>query len=152
MNLIEKRILKTLKRQSGLIKSINFIEQTIDFFDIFPKNEEDKKILEKEASNYAITLKKSPRGNFYKFITPIQTPFGDLYFFKIRWFDNSKVLFDGAADFVITDFDKFKKTYSQNNFFEPITNNSKTGYDGYKYQDKNNWICFLNSSIKTVLK
>ncbi len=147
--MIVDRINNVLNTQKDELREIQFIDKHIDFFDIFPKSEIDKKELECEASNIADLILKSGRGNFYKFKEPIETEFGLLVYFKIRWFDKTKIQYGGAPDFVITNMKKFNSLYHKDTRFIFTEQKQPPTYKCYKFQTEKTWACFMDSSVTT---
>lgn len=114
---------------------------TIDFLDIFPRSEEHKKILDKEALLLGKIIDKTERGNFYVFNTPIKTSFGDLQIIKIRKFDETRLPWLSAPDFNVEDYNKFINKYKNDKRFTYI---DKPTYKGLEFKTKNNLIYFLD--------
>lgn len=75
----EERISEDLNEINGI--------QGIDFIDIFPTSEEHRKTLDEEACKFAKLVDSTEKGNFYLLNNPIKTRWGDLRFFKIRFYD-----------------------------------------------------------------
>lgn len=145
--MIIERINNILNHQSKEILNIKYINENIDFFDIFPKSEIDKKHLENEAIELADLILKSERGNFYKFKNPITTIFGQLEYFKIRWFDKTKLKYGGSPDFVIVDMEKFSSLYGNDKRFTFTEQKQPPKYKCYKFQTGKTWACFMDSSV-----
>ncbi len=93
---------KNLKRIENDLNEIKDI-QYIDFFDVFPRNEEDKITLDKELESIATILEVTDRGNVYLLNSPIETKYGNLEYIKIRFFDETRLNWEAAADFVVKD-------------------------------------------------
>ena len=77
--------------------------QSIDFIDVFPKSEEHKIQLDNEISKISKLLQKTERGNVYLLTEPIKTKYGELKYLKIRYFDETRLNWEAAADFVVKD-------------------------------------------------
>ena len=93
---------KNLKRIEPDLKEIEGLK-SIDFIDIFPVSEEHKNQLDDEISKISTLLKETDRGNVYLLNEPIKTKYGDLRCIKIRFFDESRLNWEAAADFVVED-------------------------------------------------
>ena len=83
----------------------------MDFVDIFPRNEEDRALLNDEAIKIGNIIEKNERGTTYHLNKLIPTELGNIKLFKIRKFDGTRLLWLGAGDFIVNDFDKFKNKY-----------------------------------------
>ena len=83
----------------------------MDFVDIFPRSEEDRALLNDEAIKIGNIIEKNERGTTYRLNNAILTELGNIELFKIRKFDETRLPWLGAGDFVVNDFDKFKKKY-----------------------------------------
>lgn len=77
--------------------------KSIDFLDVFPISEEHKIKLDEELAQISTLLQETERGNVYCLNTPIKTKYGDLKYIKIRFFDESRLNWEAAADFVVED-------------------------------------------------
>jgi len=77
--------------------------QRIDFIDIFPTSEKHKEQLDAEMIKIAKLLKETERGNVYLLNQPIKTKYGELKYIKIRFFDQTRLNWEAAADFVVKD-------------------------------------------------
>lgn len=108
--MIQKRIEKIVELCKEDISQFPEIE-SMDFVDIFPISEEEKNDLDKEALKIGKVIEETTRGNFYRFFTPIKTELGNVELIKIRKFDESKLSWLGAGDFVVKDFEIFKEKY-----------------------------------------
>lgn len=89
------RIARDLQEIPGIIG--------IDFIDIFPISEEHRLALDMEAGEKAVLLCETDRGNVYALKSPIVTLYGELKYFKVRFFDESRLNWEAAADFKIKD-------------------------------------------------
>ncbi len=76
---------------------------SIDFMDIFPVSEDHRSQLDAEVARRARALQNTERGNVYELDEPIQTQYGELKFIKIRFFDETRLNWEAAADFKIKD-------------------------------------------------
>ena len=144
-------IKECLEKNKDDIASLKYVGQ-IEFFDIFPKSEKQKTELENEAENIAKIVDRSVRGNFYKFNKPLKTIFGELKFFKIRFFDKTKAVYDGAPDFIVKDYRKFIDKYKNDKRFAFIKQETPPPYEGYKFQTEKTWACFINPPMSATFK
>ena len=92
------------------IKSFPEIE-CMDFVDIFPRSEENRVALNDEAVKLGNIIEKNERGTTYRLNEPISTELGKLELLKVRKFDETRLPWLGAGDFIVHDFDKFKNKY-----------------------------------------
>ena len=100
--MIEDTVSKNLVRIEDDLKEIDDI-QKIDFIDLFPISEEHKEMLDNEAKNISKIIKETERGNVYLLNNPIKTKYGNLSLFKVRFFDETRLNWEAAADFVVSD-------------------------------------------------
>ena len=89
------RIEKDLEEIEGL--------QSIDFMDIFPISKYHQLQLEQEMEKIATLIQQTKRGNIYTLKVPLQTKYGQLKWIKIRYFDESRLNWEAAADFIVED-------------------------------------------------
>lgn len=108
--MIEKKIFKLADLCEEDISKFTEI-LNMDFVDIFPVSQQEKVDLDKEALLIGKIIEETPRGNFYRLNTPIKTKLGNVDIIKIRKFDTTRLGYIGAGDFVVADFDNFKKKY-----------------------------------------
>lgn len=94
------------------------IDATIEFCDIFSRNNDEYQRLTDEINKIGKIVYTAPTGNIYSLRKPIKTVAGLLSFVKIRRPDN-KLLLRGDADFD-TDYPKLKQQYQDNPHFELI--------------------------------
>lgn len=83
--------------------------KTIDCVTIFSASEKDYTDLNNELSGNKIVDEMS-NGTLYYLKTPIKTPYGALYFIKIRKPDNEFDNYRISVDFTVEDYDSFKNT------------------------------------------
>ena len=107
---IEVIIYKIVDLCKNDIKSFPEIK-CMDYVDIFPRSEEDRVLLNDEAIKIGNIIEKNERGTTYRLNKLIPTELGNIELFKIRKFDETRLPWLGAGDFVVNDFDKFKKKY-----------------------------------------
>jgi len=100
--MIEEIVNKNLERVEKDLKEIDDILK-IDFIDLFPISEEHKSLLDNEAKSISKIIKETERGNVYLLNNPIKTKYGNLSLFKVRFFDETRLNWEAAADFVVGD-------------------------------------------------
>lgn len=127
------RIEKDLKEIKGLGK--------IDFIDIFPTSEQHRNLLDEEAMKYSELIRKTERGNIYLLNEPVKTKYGDLRLFKVRYYDESRVNWEAAADFVVKDRDILKDKVGKDNRFSFIV---RPSWDAVEFKTQDTLIYFLN--------
>ncbi len=140
--IIEKnlnRIEKDLLEIEGL--------QSIDFIDIFPKSEEHKIQLDDEVSKISKLLEKTERGNIYLLNQPIQTNYGELKYLKIRYFDETRLNWEAAADFVVEDRDILMDKVGKDKKYSYI---KRSEWDAIEFKTENTLIYFLNPLASEV--
>ncbi len=137
---------KNLNRIENDLNEIEGLEN-IDFIDIFPTSEEHKLQLENEINNIATLKLKTERGNIYTLNNPLDTKYGKLEWIKIRYFDESRLNWEAAADFVVKDrnvlFDKVDKD-------ERFTYIKRTDWDAIEFKTKDTLIYFLQPLASEV--
>ena len=79
----------------------------MDYVDIFPRSEEDRVPLNSEANKLGNIIEKNERGTTYRLNKPISTELGNIELLKIRKFDETRLSWLGAGDFIVNDFNKF---------------------------------------------
>ena len=109
-NHIETIIHKIADLCKNDIKSFPEIK-CMDYVDIFPRSEEDRVLLNDEAIKIGNIIEKNERGTTYRLNKPISTELGNIELLKIRKFDETRLPWLGAGDFIVNDFDKFKNKY-----------------------------------------
>lgn len=137
---------KNLSRIENDLKEIEGLEN-IDFIDIFPTSEEHKLQLENEIKDIAILRLKTERGNIYTLNNPLNTKYGKLEWIKIRYFDESRLNWEAAADFVVKD---------RNVLFDKIDNDDRFTYikrddwDAIEFKTDNTLVYFLDPLASEV--
>lgn len=144
--MLEDIIKKNEDRIAQDIKEIEGIEK-IDFIDIFPKSEEHRRQLDEEVSQISRLIDRTEKGNFYLLNELIQTKWGDLKFLKIRFFDESKLQYEAAPDFVISDWNKLKQKVETDERFSYI---SREKWDAVEFKTQNSLIYFLNPLVSEI--
>lgn len=140
--IIEKnlnRIKKDLLEIEGL--------QSIDFIDIFPKSEEHKIQLDDEVSKISKLLEKTERGNIYLLNQPIQTNYGELKYLKIRYFDETRLNWEAAADFVVEDREALMDKVGKDKRYSYI---KRPEWDAIEFKTENTLTYFLNPLASEV--
>ena len=140
--IIEKnlnRIEKDLLEIEGL--------QNIDFIDIFPTSEEHKKQLDVELSQETKLLKETERGNVYLLNQPIKTKYGKLRHIKIRYFDETRLNWEAAADFVVKDRSVLMNKVGKDIRYSYI---ERPQWDAVEFKTVDTLIYFLNPLASEV--
>ena len=144
--MIEEIIYKNLKRIENDLKEIDDI-QNIDFIDLFPVSEEHRKLLDKEAIKVSKIIKKTDRGNVYLLNTPLITKYGKLSLFKVRFYDETRLNWEAAADFVVKDRKILKNKVGKDHRFKYIV---RPDWDAIEFKTKDTLIYFLNPPASEV--
>ena len=92
------------------IKSFKEIK-CMDYVDIFPRSEEDIIVLNEQAIKLGKIIEKTEKGTTYRLSKPISTELGKIELLKIRKFDETRLPWLGAGDFIVNDFIGFKNKY-----------------------------------------
>ena len=119
----------------------------IDFIDIFPKSEEHKNQLDDEISKISLLVKATERGNVYALNDPIETKYGKLTYIKIRIFDESRLNWEAAADFIVKDRDVLMKKVGSDSRFSYI---KRTEWDAIEFKTSDTLIYFLSPLASEV--
>ena len=144
--MIEETIKKNLKRIENDLKEINDI-QRIDFIDLFPVSEEHKKLLDDEAMKIGKIVKKTERGNVYLLNTPLITEYGQLGLVKVRVYDETRINWEAAADFVVKDRKVLENKVGKDPRFKYIV---RPDWDAIEFKTKDTLIYFLNPLASEV--
>ncbi len=137
-------------------KNLNRIEKdlleikdlrNIDFLDIFPKSEEHRILLDEEVSKIAMLLEKTERGNVYALNNPIETKYGKLTYIKIRIFDETRLNWEAAADFVVKDRNVLMEKVGQDERFSYIR---REKWDAIEFKTDDTLVYFLNPLASEV--
>ena len=137
---------KNLKRIENDLQEIEGW-QRIDFIDIFPTSENHKIMLDEEISKISKRVKKTERGNVYFLNQPIETKYGKLEYIKIRIFDETRLNWEAAADFVIENRDVLKEKVGKDNRYSYI---KRQEWDAVEFKTKDTLIYFLNPLASEV--
>lgn len=121
--------------------------QNIDFLDIFPKSEEHKNQLDEEISKIAMLIEKTERGNVYALNNPIETQYGKLTYIKIRIFDETRLNWEAAADFVVKDRNILMEKVGKDIRFSYI---KREKWDAIEFKTDNTLVYFLNPLASEV--
>ncbi len=101
-SLIENELEKYEKEISNITEN-----KTIDCVTIFSNSNEDYDILNNELANNRI-IDEMSSGNLYLLNKPIETIYGDLFFIKVRKYDDNYNNYRISVDFVVDDYEDFK--------------------------------------------
>ena len=121
--------------------------QSIDFIDIFPTSEEHKKQLDNEVSEISKLLKETERGNVYLLNEPIKTKYGELRHIKIRYYDETRLNWEAAADFVVNDRNILMNKVGKDERYSYI---KRTEWDAIEFKTNDTLIYFLNPLASKV--
>lgn len=143
---MQEIVQKNLKRIEKDLKQIEELER-IDFIDIFPISEEHKKQLDEEVSKISKLLRKTERGNVYLLNQAIKTKYGDLRCLKIRYFDETRLNWEAAADFVVKDRDILMNKVKKDKRFSYI---KRPEWDAIEFKTKDTLVYFLNPLASEV--
>ena len=81
----------------------------MDYVEIFPRSEEDRVLLNDEAIKIGNIIEKNERGTTYRLNKPISTELGNIELLKIRKFDETRLSWLGAGDFIVNDLNLIEK-------------------------------------------
>ena len=144
--MIEEIIQKNLKRIEKDLNEIKDI-QNIDFIDLFPISEEHRKILDEEAIKIGMIIEKTERGNVYLLNTQLDTEYGKLSLVKVRFFDETRINWEAAADFVVKDRTVLEDKVGKDPRFKYIV---RPDWDAIEFKTKDTLIYFLNPLASEV--
>ena len=144
--MIKEIIEKNLKRIENDLQEIEGL-QRIDFIDIFPTSENHKIMLDEEICKISKIVKKTERGNVYFLNQPIETKYGKLEYVKIRIFDETRLNWEAAADFMVENRDVLKTKVEKDNRFSYI---KRQEWDAVEFKTKDTLIYFLNPLASEV--
>ncbi len=144
--MLEDIIKKNEDRIAEDVKEIEGIEK-IDFIDIFPKSEEHRKSLEEEVIQISRLIDSTEKGDFYLLNEPIQTKWGNLKFLKIRFFDENKLQYEAAPDFVVNDWNKLKQKVETDERFSYM---NREKWEAIEFKTQNCLAYFLNPLVSEV--
>lgn len=144
--MLQEIIDKNLKRIENDLVEIEGL-QSIDFIDIFPKSEKHRIQLDDEVSKISKLLKETERGNVYLLNSPIKTKYGDLKYLKIRYFDETRLNWEAAADFVVKDRNILINKVDKDKRYSYI---KRPEWDAVEFKTDNTLIYFLNPLASEV--
>ena len=144
--MLEEIINKNLNRIEKDLLEINDL-QRIDFLDIFPKSEEHRNLLDEEISKIAMLLEKTERGNVYALNNPVETKYGKLIYIKIRIFDETRLNWEAAADFVVKDRNVLMEKVGKDERFSYIR---REKWDAIEFKTDDTLVYFLNPLASEV--
>ena len=144
--MIEEIIYKNLKRIESDLEEIKEI-QNIDFIDIFPISEEHRELLDNEAMKLGRIVEKTQRGNVFLLNKPITTKYGKLSLFKVRFYDEARLNWEAAADFVVKDRKILEDKVGKDSRFTYIV---RPVWDAIEFKTKDTLIYFLNPLASKV--
>ena len=121
--------------------------QSIDFIDIFPTSEEHKRQLDNEVSKISKLLKNTERGNVYLLNESIITKYGGLRHIKIRYFDETRLNWEAAADFVVKDRTILMNKVGKDERYSYI---KRPEWDAIEFKTNDTLIYFLNPLASKV--
>lgn len=137
---------RNLKRIENDLKEIEGLK-CIDFIDIFPTNEEHKVKLDQELIAISEILEKTERGIVYSLNNPINTKYGELKYVKVRFFDETRLNWEAASDFVVEDRKVLLDKVGKDSRFKYI---ERTDWDAVEFKTDNTLIYFLNPLASEV--
>ena len=144
--MIKEIIDKNLKRIENDLQEIEDI-QNIDFIDIFPTSEKHRQELDNEAQNIATIVEKTERGNVYLLKEPILTKYGELSLFKVRFYDETRINWEAASDFVVKDRKLLEDKVGKDSRFKYI---KRPDWDAIEFKTQDTLIYFLNPLASEV--
>lgn len=144
--MLQEIINKNLSRIEKDLLEIEGI-QNIDFIDIFPTSEEHRVELDKEVSKISKLLKETERGNIYLLNQPVKTNYGELKYLKIRYFDETRLNWEAAADFVVKDRNVLMNKVGKDTRYSYI---NRPEWDAIEFKTENTLIYFLKPLASEV--
>ena len=144
--MIEEIINKNLKRIEKDLQEIKDIKK-IDFIDLFPVSEKHKDLLDNEAKRFSRIIKETERGNVYLLNNPLKTKYGDLSLFKVRFFDETRLNWEAAADFVVKDRKDLEDKVEIDSRYKYIV---RSDWDAIEFKTKDTLIYFLRPLASEV--
>ena len=137
---------KNLNRIESDLREIIGLK-SIDFLDVFPVSENHKIKLDEELAQISTLLQETERGNVYCLNAPIKTKYGDLKYIKIRFFDESRLNWEAAADFVVEDRNILLNQVGKDERYKYI---ERPDWDAVEFKTKDTLIYFLNPLASEV--
>ena len=137
---------KNLRRIDDDLKKIEGLK-CIDFIDIFPTSENHKVQLDQELTSISKILKETDRGIVYSLNNPISTKYGELKYVKIRFFDETRLNWEAAADFVGEDRNILLEKVGKDDRFKYI---ERPYWNAVEFKTKDTLVYFLNPLASEV--
>ncbi|MCH5167586.1 MAG: hypothetical protein J1F35_06845 [Erysipelotrichales bacterium] len=137
---------RNLKRIENDLKEIEGLK-CIDFMDIFPTSEDHKVQLDQELISISTILEETERGIVYALNNPIDTKYGKLKYVKIRFFDETRLNWEAAADFAVVDRNILLDKVGKDNRFKYI---ERPDWDAVEFKTNNTLIYFLEPLASEV--
>ncbi|MFA5302929.1 MAG: hypothetical protein WC393_00130 [Candidatus Nanoarchaeia archaeon] len=109
--MINEIVNEIVKEANNAITNVISEKLLIDFVDIFPKNEFERKELLEEIKKDSKLLESTKTGEIFRLHLPIKTIYGPLNLIKIRIYDEKRTQ-RGAPDFKVNNYESFKKKYN----------------------------------------
>lgn len=142
--MIKELIVNELNKYKDDINNINE-NKIIDCITIFSSSDEDYIFLNNELKNNII-IDEMSSGNLYYLNNPIDTEYGKLSFIKVRKHDDNYNNYRISVDFVLDDYDKYKKT-----LVNPIIKKYDT-FELIQFKNDNSIINIVSLSCKDDYK
>ena len=92
-------------------------------------------------------LKETERGNVYLLNQPIKTKYGELKYIKIRFFDQTRLNWEAAADFVVKDRSVLMNRVGKDTRYSYI---KREEWDAIEFKTSDTLIYFLNPLASEV--
>ncbi len=117
-----EEIINYIVDEGERVKSKYLEEETgpVDYLGIFSKDEDEKNKLLELMKTEGKFIKDTPTGPHYLLHNPVITKSGPVSIIKVRTTDPKKP-YRGAPDFLVDDYDSFKKKYLGRKDFDLIT-------------------------------
>ena len=144
--MLQEIINKNLNRIENDLFEIEGLKK-IYFIDIFPKSEEHRIQLDNEVLKISKILEETERGNIYILNQPIKTNYGELKYLKIRYFDETRLNWEAAADFVVKDRNILMNKVGKDKRYSYI---KRPDWDAIEFKTENTLIYFLNPLASEV--
>ena len=144
--MLKEIIEKNLHRIQNDLLQIEGLKN-IDFIDIFPTSEEHRRELDNELGKISKLLKETERGNVYLLNEPIKTKYGKLRHIKIRFYDETRLNWEAAADFVVKDRNILMNKVGNDERYSYI---KRTEWDAIEFKTNDTLIYFLNPLASKV--
>ncbi|MFA5333150.1 MAG: hypothetical protein WC376_01505 [Candidatus Nanoarchaeia archaeon] len=109
--MINEIVNEIVKETNNAIKNVISEKLLIDFVDIFPKDEVERKKLLEEIKKVSKLIDSVKTGEIFRLNIPIKTIYGPLNLIKIRIYDETRTQ-RGAPDFKVNNYEFFKKKYN----------------------------------------